>query len=106
MELSESERFDWYANKIGSHMHHDHIIQEMNENRVPTKSISLIFNKTSTEVKNELPLDLVSYGILLSILAKTVNMVSDELIGNLGECYGDKKFNIDSAFVNCGIYSS
>jgi thymidylate synthase len=30
-ELSESERFNWYGNKIDSHMHHDHIVQEMNQ---------------------------------------------------------------------------
>lgn len=42
--LSESERFVWYGNKKGSHMHHDHIIQEMNENNVPRKLISLTYN--------------------------------------------------------------
>jgi thymidylate synthase len=46
-ELSESERFNWYGNKIGSHMHHDHIIQEMNENDVPKRAISLMWNQRS-----------------------------------------------------------
>jgi len=41
-ELSESERFNWYGNKIGSHMHHDHIVQEMDENNVPTFPLILL----------------------------------------------------------------
>jgi thymidylate synthase len=86
-ELSESERFDWYGNKIGSHMHHDHIVQEMNEKNVPTRAISLMWNQRSVDTFLGLPFNIASYGLLLEILAKEVNMVPDELIGNLGDVH-------------------
>ena len=86
-ELSESERFHWYGNKIGSHMHHDHIVQEMNQENVPTRAISLMWNQRSVDTFLGLPFNIASYGLLLTILAKEVNMVPDELIGNLGDVH-------------------
>ena len=86
-ELSESERFNWYGNKIGSHMHHDHIVQEMNENNVPTRAISLMWNQRSVDTFLGLPFNIASYGLLLEIIAKSVNMVPDQLIGNLGDVH-------------------
>jgi thymidylate synthase len=86
-ELSESERFKWYGNKIGSHMHHDHIVQEMNQENVPTRAISLSWNQRSIDTFLGLPFNIASYGLLLEIIAKAVNMVPDELIGNLGDTH-------------------
>ena len=86
-ELSESERFDWYGNKIGSHMHHDHIVQEMNEKNVPTRALSLMWNQRSVDTFLGLPFNIASYGLLLEIIAKEVNMVPHELIGNLGDTH-------------------
>jgi thymidylate synthase len=86
-ELSESERFHWYGNKIGSHMHHDHIVQEMNQENVPTRAISLMWNQRSVDTFLGLPFNIASYGLLLTILAKEVNMIPDQLIGNLGDTH-------------------
>jgi thymidylate synthase len=86
-ELSESERFHWYGNKIGSHMHHDHIVQEMNENSVPTRAISLMWNQRSVDIFLGLPFNIASYGLLLEIIAREVNMIPDQLIGNLGDTH-------------------
>ncbi len=86
-ELSESERFNWYGNKIGSHMHHDHIVQEMNENNVPKRAISLMWNQRSVDTFLGLPFNIASYGMLLHLLAEEVNMVPEELIGNLGDVH-------------------
>jgi len=86
-ELSESERFKWYGNKIGSHMHHDHIVQEMNQENVPTRAISLSWNQRSVDTFLGLPFNIASYGLLLMMLANEVNMVPDELIGNLGDTH-------------------
>ena len=86
-ELSESERFNWYGNKKGSHMHHDHIVQEMNENNVPTRAISLMWNQRSVDTFLGLPFNIASYGLLLEIIAKEVNMIPDELIGSLGDTH-------------------
>ena len=86
-KLSERERFKWYGNKIGSHMHHDHIIQEMNQENVPTRAISLMWNQRSVDTFLGLPFNIASYGLLLEILAKETNMIPDELIGNLGDVH-------------------
>jgi thymidylate synthase len=86
-ELSESERFNWYGNRIGSHMHHDHIVQEMDQENVPTRAISLMWNQRSVDTFLGLPFNIASYGLLLEIIAKEVNMIPDELIGNLGDVH-------------------
>ena len=86
-ELSESQRFNWYGNKIGSYMHHDHIEQEMNENNVPKRAISLMWNQRSVDTFLGLPFNIASYGLLLELIAKEVNMVPEELIGNLGDVH-------------------
>jgi thymidylate synthase len=54
---------------------------------VPTRAISLMFNMRSTDVFLGLPFNIASYGLLLSLLAKEVNMVPDDLIGNLGDTH-------------------
>jgi thymidylate synthase len=81
-ELSESERFNWYGQP-----HHDHIEQEMDQNNVPKRAISLMWNQRSVDIPLGLPFNIASYGLLLEIIAKEVNMVPDELIGNLGDCH-------------------
>ena len=86
-ELSQSERFNYYRKLIGSDMHHDHIIEEMNENNVPTRAISLMWNQRSADLFLGLPFNIASYATLLSIFAEEVNMIPDELIGNLGDVH-------------------
>jgi thymidylate synthase len=54
---------------------------------VPTRAISLMWNQRSVDVFLGLPFNIASYGLLLSLLAKEVNMVPDELIGNLGDTH-------------------
>ena len=54
---------------------------------VPERAISLMFNMRSNDVPLGLPFNLASYGLLLEILAKQVNMVPDELIVNLGDAH-------------------
>jgi thymidylate synthase len=54
---------------------------------VPTRAISLMWNQRSADVLLGLPFNIASYGLLLEIIAKAVNMVPDELIGNLGDVH-------------------
>jgi len=54
---------------------------------VPTRAISLMWNQRSVDTFLGLPFNIASYGLLLEIIAKTVNMVPDELIGNLGDVH-------------------
>ena len=54
---------------------------------VPTRAISLMWNQRSIDTFLGLPFNIASYGLLLEIIAKEVNMVPDELIGNLGDTH-------------------
>ncbi len=51
------------------------------------RAISLMFNMRSVDTFLGLPFNIASYGLLLEIIAKEVNMVPDELIGNLGDTH-------------------
>ena len=55
--------------------------------KIPTRAISLMYNARSQDVPLGTPFNLASYGLLLMILAKEVNMVPDELITNMGDCH-------------------
>ncbi len=54
---------------------------------VPERAISLMWSQRSVDSALGLPANIMSYAILLMMLAKQVNMVPDELIGNLGDCH-------------------
>jgi thymidylate synthase len=53
----------------------------------PTRAISLMWNQRSCDTFLGIPFNIASYGLLLEIIAKEVNMVPDELIGNLGDVH-------------------
>ena len=57
------------------------------ERNVPTRAISLMWNQRSVDTFLGLPFNIASYGLLLEIIAKEVNMVPEELIGNLGDVH-------------------
>jgi len=60
---------------------------EINQFNIPTRAISLMWNQRSVDTFLGLPFNIASYGLLLEIIAKSVNMVADELIGNLGDTH-------------------
>ena len=49
--------------------------------------ISLMWNQRSVDTFLGLPFNIASYALLLEIIAKEVNMVPDELVGNLGDVH-------------------
>ncbi len=51
------------------------------------RAISLMWNQRSVDTFLGLPFNIASYGLLLEIIAREVNMVPDELIGNLGDVH-------------------
>lgn len=57
------------------------------ENNLPTRAISLMWNQRSVDTFLGLPFNIASYGLLLEIIAKIVNMVPEELVGNLGDTH-------------------
>jgi len=90
-ELSLEERAKWLQDNKGydllvGNLEHDHI-REVVENESPTRAISLMWNQRSVDTFLGLPFNIASYGLLLTILAKEVNMVPDQLIGNLGDTH-------------------
>ena len=60
---------------------------EIDQWNVPKRAISLMWNQRSVDTFLGLPFNIASYGLLLEIIAKMVNMVPDELIGNLGDTH-------------------
>lgn len=59
----------------------------LDEQKVPRYELSLMFNIRSNDVPLGLPFNLASYGLLLEILAKHVNMVPGELIASIGDTH-------------------
>lgn len=84
-ELSFDERVTWVMtnNDVQSYYEETHL----NELNVPKRAISLMWNQRSVDTFLGLPFNIASYGLLLEILGKEVNMVPDELIGNLGDTH-------------------
>jgi thymidylate synthase len=82
-ELNREERVDLYIKKYG----HEGMDFEKYKDTIPTRAISLMWNQRSVDTFLGLPFNIASYGLLLEILAKEVNMVPDELIGNLGDVH-------------------
>jgi thymidylate synthase len=58
-----------------------------NEWNVPTRAISLMWNQRSVDTGLGLSFNIGSYSLLLMMIAKQVNMVPDEVIGNLGDVH-------------------
>ena len=54
---------------------------------VPTRAISLMWNQRSVDTFLGLPFNIASYGLLLMMIADEVNMIPDQLIGNLGDTH-------------------
>ena len=84
-ELSLDERYDLCVkqkSKLTAISEEDYI-----KYNIPTRAISLMWNQRSVDTFLGLPFNIASYGLLLEIIAKEVNMVPDELIGNLGDTH-------------------
>ncbi len=88
-ELSKSERYvhlrtGKYSGKwdgTGDEMEY------YNSIGVPKRAISLMWNQRSCDVPLGIPMNIASYGLLLMMIADEVNMIPEELIGNLGDCH-------------------
>ena len=61
--------------------------EALKNQNIPTRAISLMWNQRSVDTFLGLPFNIASYGLLLEIIAKAVNMVPDQLIGNLGDVH-------------------
>jgi thymidylate synthase len=62
-------------------------LQDCKAFNIPTRAISLMWNQRSCDFPLGIPANIMSYAILLMMLAKQVNMIPEELIGNFGDCH-------------------
>jgi thymidylate synthase len=88
-ELSYDERFRLYVkrDKPAYPLNVENINEYLTLIEIPTRAISLMWNQRSCDLFLGIPFNIASYGLLLEIIAKAVNMVPDELIGNLGDVH-------------------
>ena len=88
-ELDETDRVILMDKKLGvtENLPQYYTEDEMIKHHIPKRAISLMWNQRSVDTFLGLPFNIASYGLLLEIIAKEVNMVPDELIGNLGDVH-------------------
>jgi thymidylate synthase len=87
-ELTYEERIKLFEEKTNRSMTYTLSVREtLDSSKIPTRAISLMWNQRSVDTFLGLPFNIASYGLLLEIIAKEVNMVPDELIGNLGDVH-------------------
>jgi thymidylate synthase len=88
-ELSLEERIELYKSKTGLTEvdRKFQLLKDFEEHNIPTRAISLMWNQRSVDTFLGLPFNIASYGLLLEMLAKEVNMVPDQLIGSLGDVH-------------------
>jgi len=85
-ELNLDERIDHH--NIGSmHKSSDYLSEFLDDMDVPKRGISLSWNQRSVDTFLGLPFNIASYAMLLTLIAKEVNMVPEEIIGNLGDTH-------------------
>jgi thymidylate synthase len=119
-ELSHEERYNEYNIKFKDRCTEDcYTKEDFDSKGIPTRAISLMWNQRSVDTFLGLPFNIASYGLLLMMLADEVNMVPDELIGNLGDVHlysnhveqakeqiGREPFELPKVHVRDGIYCS
>jgi thymidylate synthase len=88
-QLDETERVILMDKKLGvtENLLAYYTEDEMVKHNIPKRAISLMWNQRSVDTFLGLPFNIASYGLLLHIIANEVNMIPDELIGNLGDTH-------------------
>ena len=127
-ELSGEERWDLLEKKVGKEKFKtmvDEIVpfggglsEELQSYNIPKRAISLMWNQRSVDTFLGLPFNIASYGLLLMMIADEMNMVPDELIGNLGDVHlysnhieqakeqiNREPFNLPTVHIMDGIFS-
>ena len=127
-ELTGEERWELLKKKVGDEKFQlmvDDIVpfggglsEELQSYNIPKRAISLMWNQRSVDTFLGLPFNIASYGLLLKMIADEMNMVPDELIGNLGDVHLYKNhieqakeqikrepFDLPTVHVRDGIFS-
>jgi thymidylate synthase len=90
-ELSVDERFSIHKKYITKDkidlLYEPATDENLDKLGVPTRAISLMWNQRSVDVFLGLPFNIASYGLLLEMIAREVNMMPYHLIGHLGDTH-------------------
>ena len=86
-ELTWEEQVQWVMKNTDVELENLYIVEEIAKDTTPKRAISLMWNQRSVDTFLGLPFNIASYGLLLEIIANEVNMIPDELIGNLGDTH-------------------
>jgi thymidylate synthase len=88
-ELDETERVILMDKRLGvtENLPQYYTEDEMIKHSIPKRAISLMYNMRSVDTLLGLPFNIASYGLLLMMIADEVNMIPDEIIGNLGDVH-------------------
>ena len=87
-ELNLDERIEYYnSTRDPLNQSMDYHDVHMDSLRVPKRAISLMWNQRSVDTFLGLPFNIASYGLLLILIAREVNMIPENLIGNLGDTH-------------------
>jgi thymidylate synthase len=86
-ELTIAERIKWVMENTDVELENLAITERAFHESTPQRSISLMWNQRSVDTFLGLPFNIASYGLLLEIIAKMVNMVPDQLVGSLGDTH-------------------
>ena len=88
-ELTLKERQEEFCHSLNKDISFaknlDHV--DLDKDNVPKRKISLAWNQRSVDVFLGLPFNIASYALLLQLIGKEVNMIPDQLIGNLGDTH-------------------
>jgi thymidylate synthase len=127
-ELTGEERWDLLKKKVGEDKFQlmvadivpfgGGLSEELQVYNIPKRAISLMWNQRSVDTFLGLPFNIASYGLLLTMIADEMNMVPDELVGNLGDVHLYKNhieqakeqikrepFDLPTVHVRDGIFS-
>ena len=84
-----NERREMWAHSVGHNKTYAANLddEDLDARGFPSRRISLMWNQRSVDTFLGLPFNIASYGLLLTLIGKAVNMIPDELIGNLGDTH-------------------
>ena len=86
-ELTWEEQVQWVMKNTDVELENVYIVEEIAKPTTPKRAISLLWNQRSVDVFLGLPFNIASYGLLLEMIAREVNMVPEHLIGHLGDTH-------------------
>ncbi len=88
-EMTFHERVKYWCNSLNKNISYaeDLTDRKLDSLNVPKRKLSLKWTQRSCDVPLGIPYNIASYGFLLHLLAKEVNMVPDQLIFSGGDCH-------------------